>query len=106
MRSRTPRTTGGTGTPPTWTGAKRGRRRTRRRRPRGGTCRTSCTSRRCSPAVAEGYAALPNKRVTAANSVEYAYRDTGETGDTAAGTGGVPLVLLQHFRGNLDGWDP
>jgi pimeloyl-ACP methyl ester carboxylesterase len=56
--------------------------------------------------VAEGYAALPNKRVSAANSVEYAYRETGDTGDTAAGTGGVPLVLLQHFRGNLDSWDP
>src|SRR5262249_44824313 len=27
----------------------------------------------------------------------YAYRDAGE---------GLPLVLLQHFRGNLDNWDP
>jgi pimeloyl-ACP methyl ester carboxylesterase len=53
--------------------------------------------------MAAGYAALPNKRVSAANGVEYAYRDTGETG---AGAGGVPLVLLQHFRGNLDSWDP
>ena len=32
--------------------------------------------------------------------MDYAYRDTG------GGEGGVPLVLLQHFRGNLDGWDP
>jgi pimeloyl-ACP methyl ester carboxylesterase len=46
------------------------------------------------------YAGLPNKRVSAANGVDYAYRDTG------AGGGGVPLVLLQHFRGNLDNWDP
>jgi pimeloyl-ACP methyl ester carboxylesterase len=53
--------------------------------------------------MAEGYAALPNERVSAANGVEYAYRDTGETG---AGAGAVPLVLFQHFRGNLDGWDP
>ncbi len=36
---------------------------------------------------------------SAANGVDYAYRDTG-------GEGGVPLVLLQHFRGNLDNWDP
>jgi pimeloyl-ACP methyl ester carboxylesterase len=54
--------------------------------------------------VAEGYAALPNERVSAANGVEYAYRDTG--GGAEAGAGAVPLVLLQHFRGNLDGWDP
>jgi pimeloyl-ACP methyl ester carboxylesterase len=46
------------------------------------------------------YSGLPNKLVRAANGVEYAYRDTG------GGEGGVPLVLLQHFRGNLDGWDP
>ncbi len=45
------------------------------------------------------YSGLPNKQVQAANGVGYAYRDTG-------GEGGVPLVLLQHFRGNLDGWDP
>jgi len=56
--------------------------------------------------MADGYAALPNERVSAANGVEYAYRDTGATGDTGAGAGGLPLVLLQHFRGNLDSWDP
>jgi hypothetical protein len=44
------------------------------------------------------YADLPNKRVTADNGIDYAYRETG--------AGQVPLVLLQHFRGNLDGWDP
>jgi pimeloyl-ACP methyl ester carboxylesterase len=38
------------------------------------------------------------QRVTAGNAIEYAYRDFGE--------GEVPLVLLQHFRGNLDNWDP
>jgi pimeloyl-ACP methyl ester carboxylesterase len=39
-----------------------------------------------------------SQRVTAGNAIEYAYRDLGE--------GDVPLVLLQHFRGNLDNWDP
>ena len=54
--------------------------------------------------MAEGYAALPNERVSAANGVEYAYRDTGTS--TGAGAGAAPLVLFQHFRGNLDSWDP
>jgi len=48
--------------------------------------------------VATSYSQQPNKSVSAANGVDYAYRDTGE--------GEVPLVLLQHFRGNLDSWDP
>ena len=37
--------------------------------------------------------------LTASNGVDYAYRATGATDAT-------PLVLLQHFRGNLDNWDP
>jgi pimeloyl-ACP methyl ester carboxylesterase len=45
-----------------------------------------------------GYAGASTQRVTAENGIEYAYRDLG--------AGGVPLVLLQHFRGNLDNWDP
>ena len=44
------------------------------------------------------YSSLPNKLVSAVNGIDYAYRDAGE--------GPVPLVLLQHFRGNLDNWDP
>jgi pimeloyl-ACP methyl ester carboxylesterase len=44
------------------------------------------------------YSSLPNQLISAANGVDYAYRDTGG--------GGAPLVLLQHFRGNLDSWDP
>jgi pimeloyl-ACP methyl ester carboxylesterase len=48
--------------------------------------------------TAKRYAAASTRRVTAANAIEYAYRDLGE--------GDVPLVLLQHFRGNLDNWDP
>jgi pimeloyl-ACP methyl ester carboxylesterase len=50
--------------------------------------------------MAKGYAELPNELAGAANGVSYAYRDTG------GGEGGLPLVLLQHFRGNLDNWDP
>ena len=44
------------------------------------------------------YSQAPNQLVSAANGIDYAYRETGE--------GAVPLVLLQHFRGNLDNWDP
>jgi pimeloyl-ACP methyl ester carboxylesterase len=47
------------------------------------------------------YSGLPNKLVSAANGIDYAYRDTGPEGSS-----GVPLVLFQHFRGNLDNWDP
>ena len=43
-------------------------------------------------------AQTPSQRVAAANGIEYAYRELGESD--------VPLVLLQHFRGNLDNWDP
>jgi pimeloyl-ACP methyl ester carboxylesterase len=44
------------------------------------------------------YADASTERVAAGNGIEYAYRDLGESA--------VPLVLLQHFRGNLDNWDP
>jgi pimeloyl-ACP methyl ester carboxylesterase len=44
------------------------------------------------------YTAASTQRVAAGNGIEYAYRDL-DAGD-------VPLVLLQHFRGNLDNWDP
>ena len=46
------------------------------------------------------YSELPNRSVSAANGIAYAYRDTG------GHDGAVPLLLLQHFRGNLDSWDP
>jgi pimeloyl-ACP methyl ester carboxylesterase len=45
-----------------------------------------------------GYAEASVKRVSAGNEIEYAHRDVG--------AGDMPLVLLQHFRGNLDNWDP
>jgi len=48
--------------------------------------------------MAIGYSQVPNELVSAANGIDYAYRDTGGSG--------LPLVLLQHFRGNLDNWDP
>ncbi len=44
------------------------------------------------------YSETPNKTVSAANGINYAYRQVGD--------GELPLVLLQHFRGNLDNWDP
>ena len=53
------------------------------------------------PTTTSPYSGLPNKLVRAANGVDYAYRDTGPEA-----SGGVPLILFQHFRGNLDSWDP
>jgi hypothetical protein len=44
--------------------------------------------------MATGYSELRNELVSAANGVDYAYHDTCG--------GGAPLVLLQHFRENLD----
>ncbi|HEY2523061.1 MAG TPA: alpha/beta hydrolase, partial [Streptosporangiaceae bacterium] len=51
--------------------------------------------------MAEGFSELANEKVTAASGVDYAYRDTG-----GGREGTLPLVLFQHFRGNLDNWDP
>jgi pimeloyl-ACP methyl ester carboxylesterase len=48
--------------------------------------------------MAGTYLEAPNKVVSAADGIDYTYRDLGD--------GTVPLVLLQHFRGNLDYWDP
>jgi pimeloyl-ACP methyl ester carboxylesterase len=49
--------------------------------------------------VAATYVEVGNQVLSASNGVDYAYRTTGE-GDAP------PLVTLQHFRGNLDNWDP
>jgi pimeloyl-ACP methyl ester carboxylesterase len=52
------------------------------------------------------YSHLPNKLVRAANGIDYAYRDTGPSASGPGTSDAVPLVLFQHFRGNLDNWDP
>jgi pimeloyl-ACP methyl ester carboxylesterase len=44
------------------------------------------------------YSTASNQVIHAENGIAYAYREIG--------SGTVPLVLLQHFRGNLDNWDP
>ncbi len=44
------------------------------------------------------YSGSPNRQVAASNGIAYTYRDLGH--------GEIPRVLLQHFRGNLDNWDP
>src|SRR6187455_270975 len=46
----------------------------------------------------ESYTEIPTKDIVADNDITYTYRDVGD--------GEVPLILLQHFRGNLDNWDP
>ena len=43
----------------------------------------------------------PNQSVPARNGVTYAHRRFGRPN-----AGVPPLVMLQHFRGNLDNWDP
>jgi pimeloyl-ACP methyl ester carboxylesterase len=45
------------------------------------------------------YADAETHVLSVSNGVDYAYRTTGPSD-------GAPLVLLQHFRGNLDNWDP
>ena len=51
-----------------------------------------------TPAVAT-YVDAETQVLSAPNGVDYAYRVTGAPDAT-------PLVALQHFRGNLDNWDP
>ena len=49
-------------------------------------------------APTSAYLAAATKTISAANGIDYMYREIGKK--TPA------LVLLQHFRGNLDNWDP
>ena len=49
--------------------------------------------------TASTYVDADTQVLSASNGVDYAYRATG-TSDAP------PLVALQHFRGNLDSWDP
>jgi pimeloyl-ACP methyl ester carboxylesterase len=46
------------------------------------------------------YTVTKTQIASADNAIDYAYRSLGTEADTP------PLVLLQHFRGNLDNWDP
>jgi pimeloyl-ACP methyl ester carboxylesterase len=48
-------------------------------------------------AAVDSYISAENRRIEAANGIRFAYRDVG--------SGEVPLVLFQHFRGNLENWD-
>jgi pimeloyl-ACP methyl ester carboxylesterase len=45
------------------------------------------------------YVDAETQTISAANGVDYAYRVTGAAD-------APPLLALQHFRGNLDNWDP
>src|ERR1700759_916908 len=47
--------------------------------------------------MSASYTTSETRRVDAANGTSFAYRDLGE--------GDVPVVLFQHFRGNLENWD-
>ena len=44
------------------------------------------------------YTKAQTETVEAANGTSFAYRDVGN--------GDVPIVAFQHFRGNLENWDP
>jgi pimeloyl-ACP methyl ester carboxylesterase len=57
------------------------------------------TTKTVTPSI-DGANAAANQFVDAANGVTYAYRRVG------ASTAAPPLVLLQHFRGTMDDWDP
>jgi hypothetical protein len=59
-------------------------------------CLVAITEERKQPETPLSYSDATTRRITADNAIEYAYRELGE--------GDVPLVLLQHFRGNLDNW--
>jgi pimeloyl-ACP methyl ester carboxylesterase len=53
-----------------------------------------------TPTQTLGQFTAPNLSIDAANGITYAYRRFG------APASAPPLVFLQHFRGNLDNWDP
>jgi pimeloyl-ACP methyl ester carboxylesterase len=50
-----------------------------------------------STTAVDSYVNAENRRIEAANGITFAYRDIGSSE--------VPLVLFQHFRGNLENWD-
>src|SRR2546423_4766839 len=58
----------------------------------------SATDEQATADAQAGYVGASIKRVMVETGIEYTYRELG--------AGEVPQVLLQHFRGNLDNWDP
>jgi pimeloyl-ACP methyl ester carboxylesterase len=52
-------------------------------------------------ATAESNLTARNQSIEAANGIRYTYRRFGNTESAA-----LPLVCFQHYRGNLDNWDP
>jgi len=53
------------------------------------------------PEATIGHLTAKNLSVDAENGITYAYRRFGKVGE-----GRSPVVFLQHFRGNLENWDP
>ncbi len=49
------------------------------------------------------YVDTPTRTVRADNDIDYAYRIVESRSSEATAP---PIILLQHFRGNLDNWDP
>jgi pimeloyl-ACP methyl ester carboxylesterase len=47
------------------------------------------------------FASADLQEIQASNGITYAFRRVGTPSLV-----GIPLVLLQHFRGNIDNWDP
>ncbi|HWH19352.1 MAG TPA: alpha/beta hydrolase [Solirubrobacterales bacterium] len=47
------------------------------------------------------FASADLQEIQASNGITYAFRRVGTSSPD-----GIPLVLLQHFRGNIDNWDP
>lgn len=47
------------------------------------------------------FASADLQEIQASNGITYAFRRLG-----GPSPDGIPLVLLQHFRGNIDNWDP
>jgi pimeloyl-ACP methyl ester carboxylesterase len=52
-------------------------------------------------APTESVLTAPNQSIEAANGVTFAYRRFGNAHGAV-----LPLVCFQHYRGNLDNWDP
>src|SRR4051812_6681017 len=49
--------------------------------------------------MSETFETTPNLSVVASDAVTYTYRQLHHPGT-------IPLVLLQHFTGSMDSWDP